>query len=349
MYTGWTATSGESALVCWMMSCATSQASSWLLSVYTRMPVHPALSLQRATSMTRRRYPPSGAPSNAGQVENSATGVSGCILDPPSAGAPGVRRRPGHEIQLPAGVQQVHGQPGLVHQGGHARAAVEEDRTPAERQADLADRRPPGEQPWERGDELLARQVARPRQKRYGVADVVEEADGQHIVEAPGGGIGQELVADEPAPIGDPGLPRFLLGDVEHVLGKVQPHHLACAALGQRDRILAGSTAHVQDRLASNGFTLLHCALEPIVHVPPEDPVDQPGGRIDGVKLSGRAVEVSEHGGHILRSPPHLHILRGALARWATLMRRDRPRVPSARGPPRLGPPRHPPTAGARR
>ena len=68
MYTGWTATSGQIALVLSRMICETIHGSTSELSVYTRIPAHPARSLHRATSATRSRYR-SGAVVEEGHVE----------------------------------------------------------------------------------------------------------------------------------------------------------------------------------------------------------------------------------------------------------------------------------------
>ena len=69
MYTGCTATSGASRPVAVIACWATSQGSAMPLSVYTSIPVHPAASLQRATSATARAYSPAGTSLDCGQVE----------------------------------------------------------------------------------------------------------------------------------------------------------------------------------------------------------------------------------------------------------------------------------------
>src|SRR6266516_348139 len=56
MYTGCTATRGQSDVVLCMTICATSQASTIPLSVYINIPVHPALSLHLAASATFSMY-----------------------------------------------------------------------------------------------------------------------------------------------------------------------------------------------------------------------------------------------------------------------------------------------------
>src|SRR5919197_1632199 len=71
MYTGCTATRGQSRWVCVMMSWAMSHGSTSPLSVYTRIPSHPAASLQRAMSSTSRRYTSGEAVYDGGQVANT--------------------------------------------------------------------------------------------------------------------------------------------------------------------------------------------------------------------------------------------------------------------------------------
>src|SRR2546429_7865442 len=69
---GWTATKGHREVVFWMMLCDTSQGSSSRLSEYTRIPLQPACSLQRATSATRWMQV-SGSPSlDCTQAENTS-------------------------------------------------------------------------------------------------------------------------------------------------------------------------------------------------------------------------------------------------------------------------------------
>src|SRR5919108_1108716 len=79
MYTGWTATSGHNAFVLWMITCESSHGSIRLLSEYTRMPVQPYSSLQRAMSATRDRYCCCATPVEGGHVEKTSTVVSEII------------------------------------------------------------------------------------------------------------------------------------------------------------------------------------------------------------------------------------------------------------------------------
>src|SRR6516162_7524655 len=74
---GCAATNGQKALVFSMIICDTSQGSTRELSVYTRIPLHPASSLHLATSMTWRRYDCLSTWLDCGQVENTSRSVSG--------------------------------------------------------------------------------------------------------------------------------------------------------------------------------------------------------------------------------------------------------------------------------
>src|SRR5215831_18100020 len=69
MYAGWIATREHNLSVDSMMTCDTSQGSSWLLSVTTRTPSCPAPSLERANSCSSRVQVSDGALAERGQVE----------------------------------------------------------------------------------------------------------------------------------------------------------------------------------------------------------------------------------------------------------------------------------------
>src|ERR1051325_1558640 len=96
MYTGWTATSGQSRCVWVMTSCAMSHGSTSPLSVYTRIPSHPAASLQRAMSSTSRRDTRGEAVYDGGQVANTFNpdSMSRVVMLPHQPDVGSVRRSP---------------------------------------------------------------------------------------------------------------------------------------------------------------------------------------------------------------------------------------------------------------
>src|SRR5262245_35480641 len=69
MYAGWIATRGHNLSVDSMMTCDTSQGSSWLLSVTTRTPSCPAPSLDRENSCSSLTQLSGDALAERGQVE----------------------------------------------------------------------------------------------------------------------------------------------------------------------------------------------------------------------------------------------------------------------------------------
>src|SRR5438093_3428063 len=69
MYTGWTATSGDSDVVCWTIVCVTSHGSTCALSASTSIPRQPAASLQWAATTTASRYVRPSPPLHGGHVE----------------------------------------------------------------------------------------------------------------------------------------------------------------------------------------------------------------------------------------------------------------------------------------
>src|SRR5919108_1450680 len=96
MYTGCTATRGQSRWVCVMMSWAMSHGSTSPLSVYTRIPSHPAASLQRAMSSTSRRYTSGEAVYDGGQVANTfkPDSMSRVVMLPHQSDVEALRRSP---------------------------------------------------------------------------------------------------------------------------------------------------------------------------------------------------------------------------------------------------------------
>jgi hypothetical protein len=90
----------------------------------------------------------------------------------------------------------------------------------------------------------------------------------------------------------------MLAGYVEHAIGKVDSSAMPCAALGERDAVVAWAAAYVQDSFPFDGLASFDCVHKSKFHALPKyvvhDSIDNSSViAVDGVEIACVLMEES--------------------------------------------------------
>ena len=182
-----------------------------------------------------------------------------------------------HAVELPDLLESLHLQPGVGEQAADAALRIEVHLAAAERQPDPAHGRAPRVQPRKRENDAIARDLAHRAQQRQRVRDVVEESDPERHVEGDVRTQLQQLAAHEVAPRPEPFPIRRRATQVEHRVRDVQAGDPRRAASRQLQAVDPAPAPDVEERPSGHRLRRVHRELEPLVHVAPEDAVEETG------------------------------------------------------------------------